>query len=154
MEEQKKTPFKKWYEKNAAKLAEARKRRYQNDPEYRDAILKRQQSYRRNHPGASRAGESRLKKTASGQLVETFRIGEVAQMIGRSDQTIRDWEDAKLIPTPTIQSAHRYYTKQQVALMRELAQVIDIARSEGREVLGEAVAQKSREIHQNWQLGD
>jgi DNA-binding transcriptional MerR regulator len=86
----------------------------------------------------------------AGNNKEVFRIGKVAEMIGRSDQTIRDWEETGIIPKPIVQSAHRYYTQSQVIMLRELADVISLLRSTSRKDLDSVVAVKSAEIHSKW----
>lgn len=142
-------PFKKWYATHKEALSLKRKKKYQSDPAHREAVKARQADYRASHPTPSRAGEARFKQV-NGKTVEVFRIGEVGAMIGRSDQTIRDWEAQEIIPKPTVKSPHRYYTKVQVSLMKGLADLIDVVRHDGNEVLSAAIATKSAEIHKKW----
>lgn len=141
--------FKSWYALNKDALSQRRKAKYRQDPEHRDAIIDRQREYRKNHPTPSRAGQTSYRLVA-GKKQEVFRIGKVAEMIGRTDQTIRDWEASDIIPKPTVQSAHRYYTKNQVKLMGELADLIDLMRKTDRKDLDSVVAGKSEELHQRW----
>ena len=101
------TPFKRWYDKNKAKVNKRRKEAYNSDPSIRAAAVERAREYRASHPAPSRAGESRM-KSSNGVLVESFRISQVAEAIGRSVQTIRLWEAKGLIPTPTIKSSYRF----------------------------------------------
>lgn len=141
--------FKMWYTVNKDKLSEKRKQLYHSDPEYRKKNNETSAKWRKEHPAPSRAGESRFKKY-KGATIEVFRITAVAEMIGRSDQTIRGWEADGVIPKPLIESAHRYYTKKQIMLMRELAEIIDLVRYDGRELLNLAIKSKSEEIHKQW----
>lgn len=139
-----------WYERNKAALSERRRKKYQTDEDYRQNVISRQREYRSNNPPPSRAGKSNYRLVA-GNKVEVFRIGRVGEIIGRTDQTIRDWEASGLIPKPSVESAHRYYTKKQVQMLKELADLITLLRSEGRKDLDEVVSVKSSEIHNNWQ---
>ena len=84
-------------------------------------------------------------KTVGGKLVRVYRLGEVASMIGRSQQTIRKWEAEGYIPKPIVNSAHRFYTDNQVGLMYELADLIEVTWKGSREVFTKAVEVKRAE---------
>jgi len=142
--------FKSWYSKNKGALSKKRKARYAQDKEYRDAIINHQREYREANPPPSRAGRARFKEIG-GKEVEVVRIGKVAASIGRSDQTIRDWELGGIIPEPSIIGSHRYYTLKQVALLKELADLIDFMRATNRKELGAVIKVKSAEIFINWE---
>lgn len=148
-EEEKKAKFKEWYEANKGRVSARRKQKYAEDPDYRQSTLDRAAEWRKTNPTPSRSGEARF-RVIKGEQVEVFRIAEVSAMIGRSDQTIRDWEAAGTIPKPSIVSAHRYYTLRQVMQLRELCDLIDVARGEGKEVLNAAIKSKSKSIHKLW----
>lgn len=143
--------FQKWYKKNSEKLNDKRKKRYATDTSYRQAAIDRQAEYRSRNPPKSRAGESRFKKVG-GTAVEAFRIGKAAEIIGRSVQSIRKWEQLGIIPSPVVPSSHRYYTAYQVMLMKELADIIDLARHERGGLLQAAIETKSAEIKSKWHL--
>lgn len=144
-----KTKYQRWYEANKEELSKRRKALYQNDPEHRAEVKKRQREYRKNHPPESRAGASRFKEI-NGIQVEVFRIGDACKMIGREEQTIRGWEEKGVIPRPSVEGVHRNYTKNQIVLMRELAQLIDQLRYD-KDALQDAITSKSQEIHQLWE---
>lgn len=141
--------YRSWYEINKEKLSARRKQRYQQDKEYREKALSRASDWRANNPTPSRAGEARI-KVVNGTEMRCFRITETSQMIGRSDQTIRDWEEKGIIPKPSVEGVHRFYTYPQVVLMRELGEIIDSLRYGQKEVLEAAIEVKSAEIHQLW----
>lgn len=143
--------FSRWYEANKEELSKKRKAKYQKDPEFRQSSLQKAAEWREKNPRASKAGKPSLREV-NGVMVEVFRISAVGGMIGRSDQTIRDWEDEGIIPPPTVVSAHRYYTRNQIKLMRELADLISVIRVKGfkLEVLQTAMNSKSSDIHSKW----
>lgn len=140
--------FKDWYQENKETISSRRKKLYREDPEHREAVKLRQAEYRKTHPPLSRAGRSKF-KIINGIKVEVFRIGETSQRVGRDEQTIRGWEDRGLIPAPTAPGVHRNYTEKQIALMKELADLIDNSRYD-KEGLQVAIAAKSIEIKSNW----
>lgn len=146
-----KSDFKKWYEANGKAHNEARKKKYHTDKAYRDTVKERAAEYRRENPAPSRAGMSSM-KTVGGKLVRVYRLGEVAGMIGRSQQTIRKWEAEGYIPKPSVKSAHRFYTDNQVKLMSELADLIEVTWKGSREVFSTVVATKRAEISANWNV--
>lgn len=143
------TYFSRWYEANKEKLSAERKAKYNNDAEYRQASLQKAAEWRAKNPRVSRVGVP-SKRMSNGVLTEVFRITAAGKMIGRSDQTIRDWEDEGIIPPPTVVSAHRFYTRNQIELMKELADLINLVRYQGLEVLQTAMDSKSSDIHSKW----
>lgn len=140
--------FQEWYAKNKEKLRKSRRKRYMEDEEYRNKVRSHSAEWRRTHPAPVRAPAR--SKVLNGVEVTAFRISEAAGQVGRSDQTIRDWEEKGIIPKPTIDKAHRFYTLGQIGLMKGLADLIDVLRYAGRGELAEAVACKSQEIHKCW----
>ena len=147
----KKTGFARWYEENREAHNAARRKRYKSDKAYREEINLKAAEYRRENPAPSRAGLSSM-KTVGGKLVRVYRLGEVAKMIGRSQQTVRKWEAEGYIPKPSITSAHRFYTDHQVKLLSELADLIEVTWKGNREVFTTVVAAKRAEISANWNV--
>lgn len=145
------TPFKRWYDKNKKTINSKRKDKYHSDPAARADAVQKQREYRAKNPTPSRAGEGRM-KLCGGKLVESFRISEVAESIGRSVQTIRLWERNGLIPAPTVESSYRFYTGIQVVLLRELADVIALNRHEPSAIYDAALEEKRKEIFARWAL--
>lgn len=149
MKSREKSAFKAWYEKNKDSLSEQRRRRYQADPEFREAVLARAAQWRRDNPEkVSRVGQAGL-KDINGRKLECFRMSEACRRIGCSDQSIRDWEASGLIPEPTVQSAHRYYTAAQIELLRDFFEFMTAVRYDklNRTRL---VAEKSSELRNRW----
>lgn len=141
------TGFKKWYDANKAEFNRKRKERYAADPERREQAITRQREYRRNNPTRSRATSTRM---VNGKAREVFRIGAVAEHIGRTEQVLRLWESKNLIPKPTVKSAHRYYTAMQVALLKGLAEVMDEVRYKPS-IREEAISKQSSVVHSLWE---
>jgi len=142
------TPYQKWYQTHKEEFAARRKLRYKNDPVYRESIRERQARSRIANPRQAARGEPSL-RNVGGAMVEVFRIGALSSMIGRAQQTIRKWEEQGVIPTPSIRAGHRYYTKNQVMLLKELVELVDELRYD-RRALAAAFEVKSKEIHKTW----
>lgn len=134
--------FKEWYEENGDSHNEKRKRRYETDPEYRNAIIERQRAYRQR-TSVRRVRPPLTKVDDKGVEHLVYRVGLASQMVGRSPQTLKKWERKGYIPKPSIKTIHRYYTAKQVELMIKNADFI----SSGDEPLIRAVRMK---INQQW----
>lgn len=117
--------FQRWYKSHAKEFNEKRRSRYRKDKSYREKIVERQAEYRARRSGAVKEKKQLTKLDVNGNLQKVFRIGEVAQSLGRSQQTIRKWEKDGLLPGRTIETSHRYYTAVQVQQMGKLCLVLE-----------------------------
>jgi hypothetical protein len=139
--------YRKWYQKNREEFNRKRAEAYAADPEKRAAAQVKQKIYRDTKPRNPEPGQHfRLIKS---QHVEVFRIGTVAEMIGRDEQTIRSWERKGYIPKPIVKSAHRFYTTKQVALMQEFGEISTAVRWK-RKLSAIALPKKIKEIKALW----
>lgn len=148
-----KKSFKDWYADNKADLSAKRKARYHSDPEYRAKVKESALEARRKNPRVSTAGKS-LFKQYKGQQIRVYRVGDVSALIGRKEQVIRQWERNGWIPKPIIGGVtHRYYTEDQVKLLREFAELIDQVRYSplSRNL---AINTKSVEVWSKWGTED
>jgi hypothetical protein len=104
------------YLKNREKISEAKKDRYKADPSYRKSAQKR--ALERYH--ATREGKQRGKRgynhpkvaNVGGADVIVHSVKAFADKVGRNVQTIRSWEEKKVIPPPTFTDARnrRWYS--------------------------------------------
>jgi len=123
-----------YYEKNRDKLSEERKRRYREDPEYRDTMLAQVRAYRIKkrrererlrkegkiapaHPGGPRAP---LRVTVGGVSTIAYTVGRVAIEIRRSKDVINYWTRIGLLPQTPFRSPRgdRLYTEGMVLVMQ------------------------------------
>lgn len=111
-----------WYAKHRDEHNLKRREQYAQDEEKRKAILERQQKARRERPKPESDG--RQYRNVGGRVVQVFRVGEVAQAIGKDVQSIRIWERAEKIPKPTIPGGHRYYTEGQLELIKQFSDLM------------------------------
>ena len=143
--------FAKWYQKNKDAFNAKRKKQYQEDPAVREKVLARQRVYR----VAVKDDPSRVAHVRKAGNVEktVYRIGHVAEQIGRDEQVIRIWERRGWIPKPTVSSSHRYYTVHQIELLRQFAAQIDQVRYKAG-VRRVAILKASMEVHALWEQSD
>lgn len=143
-----KTAFQRWYALHKDTFNSKRRKAYKTNSLLREKSLTRQKNYRKNHPGYRVARVAT--RLVCGVHTRVFRIGVVAQMIGRGEQVIRIWERKGIIPKPTIAGVHRYYTLKQVELLKELADAINAVRYK-RVLMKSTILEKSAEIYSQWE---
>lgn len=146
--ENRRASFSTWYEANKEKLAQKRAEKYRTDPEYRAKALERAARQRSDNPRPKRESESSV-RVINGVQREVFRIGSVAQIIGRDEQTIRLWEDRGVIPKPTAPGKHRYYTSHQISLLQMLCGVLGNHRYDSAQIRA-ALEQQKQIIFSHW----
>lgn len=134
--------FKEWYQENGDKLNKSRKRRYHDDPEYREKVLEQNRDARKKRREAQlveRHKEGAAKKTrvdrswktrdmvltlddGSQVTVKGFTIGAVAQLLGCSVQAIRLWEKKGVLPETDFRFANRdrLYTSEMIDIYEKV----------------------------------
>lgn len=137
--------FKEWYKKNGKKLAERRKKRYEEDPEYRERRLREARRYywlkkrRAEAIDARRIDPEKLEDLEPDRtitititneddirygrdvMVPVFYPKSVAKLVNRSVQTIRLWSLKGILPEPAHRTAgdKRCYTKDEFKVIAE-----------------------------------
>jgi hypothetical protein len=107
-----------WYEQNRAKRNKARRKRYQTDKSFRQAQLEQSRDYKRRNPTPARGSV----RVVEGEEVPVYRIGALADAVGRTILTIRNWERDGLIPQPTAsETNHRVYLSHQALLVKRFS---------------------------------
>ncbi len=124
--------YKAWYEQNKERVSEARKRRYETDPAYREKIHDRNLKVRTTKKRADlqvKREEDKAKKaeaetpwrevTIGGQVYLT--IGALARVLGKSVKTLRLWESQGILPKTGHRAPRgdRLYTPEEVLDLRE-----------------------------------
>lgn len=64
--------------------------------------------------------ESAFSPSKTKQFERTWRIGQAANLVGRSAQTIRQYERDELLPPPSTESGIRHYTLPEINYMRHV----------------------------------
>lgn len=105
-----------WYSSHSEEYNTKRRDRYSKDPSIREKAQLRAKLYRDSKRNG-RAIERELHRTLNGSSVRVYTSGQVAEIIGRTPQMLRNWENKSWIPHPTIPGKHRLYTEHQVSLI-------------------------------------
>ncbi len=102
-----------YYQKHSREIAEKKRKRYQENTDYRKNMLARSKEQRQALT-ASRGG--RVVRVYNGKEVLVHKIGNTAKMLGISTYQIIDWEQKKLLPK-NVFGISRVYTNKQVQLI-------------------------------------
>ncbi|ANO57626.1 hypothetical protein [Vibrio phage vB_VhaS-a] len=106
-----------WYEKNKDTHNRNRRDRYQNDPEYREAIQQRARERARERREARKGEEPVITRELNGVNVRVFRHSEVAEMCGVSPRKMKADELKGKIPNMSFEGRNRVYTEAQRDLL-------------------------------------
>lgn len=138
--------YQRWYSRNKEEFNKRRRERYRTDPSIKARLSELQREARANKPPNKKA---RIEFIGSSK-VAVYRVGEVTKRVGVAIVTIRKWEREGLLPPPAFVSRHRYYTNNQISLIKEfyeLAIEMKYKREEERE---DVLLKKSKEIYAHW----
>lgn len=113
--------FSKYYEENKEDINERRRKRYDEDPEYKERVLRSSRDYRKRkreeHGGDRRARTPRYARpteveTGDGGTIELYSVGFAARLLKRNVQTINHWEAAGVLPSTPYRDERgfRFYT--------------------------------------------
>lgn len=111
--------FKSWYAANKDDLNRRRREKYARDKDRRDKAVEYQRAYRKDKVRASSSGQQHFREVA-GKKVEVHRISATAELVGCSVEFIRKYEKQGVIPASVVPSKQRYYLPHQVALIKDL----------------------------------
>jgi hypothetical protein len=114
MEKQKLTKFQVWYQANKEKVAQRRKERYRGDRQYREKNLQGSRNWRaKNQPWKKREVMTK----------DYLLIGDFAEAVGCSPETIRNFERKELIPRVTDGVRRRRYHAKNVFQVARLVKL-------------------------------
>ena len=122
-----------YYKANKEKILEARRKKYTDDPVYREKALQRSADRKRRLKQQNKKNKknTKVKKTAPiifaiehdglDHEVSMLTAGQLAEALGRKTQTIRVWEKKGIIPQAMYRSDanDRLYTELQVKLLKK-----------------------------------
>lgn len=115
-EDQKKpSPWKSWYDKGGKdKIAENRKKKYQDDPEYRAKVIRNSVQYRKK----------RREKESGPPPEYNYSYQEAADEIGVSVTVLHHWRLKRWMPSPFKHKGRVLFTQTQVELLSKLAEFL------------------------------
>ncbi len=105
-----------WYGENRDDYNALRRERYALNKGARDKAIERAAIYRTERE-AGRQIERKMTREHNGKTVIVLSTGQVAGMLDRTPQMLRNWERDGLIPESVFPDEHRLYTKQQARLL-------------------------------------
>lgn len=121
--------FAEYYAKNKKRMSAERKRRYKQDPEYRERALQASRDYRerqRDDDGGVRIRLPRYQKpitatVGDGSKIALFSVGAFAVYLGRSVQAVTHWEKAGVLPQTPYRNSRgfRFYTADMMAAVKK-----------------------------------
>ena len=112
-----------WYGENRDEYNALRRQRYAASKNVRNKARLRAANYR-NRGGPARPIQRVLTRELGGAVVEVFSTGQVAALMDRSPQMLRNWEREGLIPASKFSDTHRLYTRKQTRMIVTLGRVL------------------------------
>lgn len=110
-----------WYGENREEYNSLRRKRYAQNKDARDKARLRAAKYRKSGVSIERE----VVRVVDGKTVVVLSTGQVAELMDRSPQMLRNWEREGLIPKATFfYDAHRFYTKKQARMIITLGSII------------------------------
>lgn len=134
--EQKETPYQRWYKKHAAELAEKRKKKYAEDPAYRERV--------KGHTAKTRAKQKQASPERPSEY--TYSQNEVAEALGVSTFVLRSWRSRDYYPMPFQHGGKYYFKESQIELLKKLQEVFKESRRPDSTDLQNAVSS----VYANW----
>jgi len=107
-----KSAYRRWYEKNKQAVSEKRKKRYAQDPAYRQRAVEASRRRRR--------GESTARTRPEGLI--SFK--ETPERIGVSGSALHGWRRQKLFPETKHYGGQLWFSQQQVLLLKHLKNAV------------------------------
>ena len=107
-----KSAFASWYEKNKKGLSEKRKKRYAEDPVYRQRALDASRK--------RRSGERSLPIPPDAPI----SFAEAAARTGIGVSTLNEWRRKEYFPEPKLYKGNRWFSEKQLLLLSKLKEVI------------------------------
>lgn len=133
-----------WYSENREEYNVLRRARYAANKETRIKARERAARYRENNPmGTGRV----LKRLLGGKMVDVLSTGQIAIMVDRTPQMIRNWESLGFIPHSVFLDDHRLYTRKQARLLVTLLNTVN--RNNGR-WSASAVKKRIKHTYDRW----
>jgi hypothetical protein len=117
IKKKKSTYQKDWYQKNKERIAEKRKKKYADDPEYREQRVEASRRYRRGErtpPGRAAPPDAPI----------SFK--QAAKQLGRKRSTLQEWCRLTYFPTPKLHKGAYWLTEHQVTLLEKLKECLDM----------------------------
>lgn len=110
----------KWWEKNKDSISAARRKRYQEDPEYRKSALAHSKAHREKKRKEREAFRANPTMKIGNSTVPALTIDHLEQSYGITKARLKYLQKAGYIPAALVVRPLRLYTHNQLALIQEL----------------------------------
>jgi hypothetical protein len=118
--------FERYYSEKHGEINEKRRKKYQNDSEYRDRVLKASRDYRERQRAEPRVRMPRFHKSMVGEIggggqIHLWSVGAFAAYLSRSVQSINHWEKTGILPKTPYRDVRgfRFYTPAMMNVVRD-----------------------------------
>ena len=149
-DKRRRTSYRRWYDNNRADYNEKRRQRYREDQEYRERQIECSLQTRRDSDGTPSSRP--VVKLVGGVEVKVWRIGQLSHKVKRSPQILRQWEKRGWLPRGGAGgNTHRYYTQDQVRLVKRLVRVADKYRYAAPGRLAEEMDKAAAVVFAQWE---
>lgn len=132
--------YQRWYAKNKDKLAEKRKKRYHDDPAYRQKAL---ENRRRT-----------LKPLPELPAQYEFNFQQAADELGVSIWRLREWRRRSYYPQPHEHGRSQYFTQAQISLLEKLRNFMNTVQGKFSDTVKDHLQDLVNLIYANWGDGD
>ena len=133
-----KSAHQKWYEQHRGELSEKRKKRYDEDAEYRERAVEASRRRRR--------GE----RTPSVPADAPIPFAEGAKRVGMGNSTLREWRRKQLFPEPKHHNGRLWFSEHQLPLLKKLKDFFIIHRMTPGKLQKELLKEVCASILANW----
>lgn len=122
--ERSKAGVRRWYGENRDEYNALRRERYASNKDARKKAQLRAAKRRKEERNGGVSILRRWTRELNDKRVEVLSTGQVADMMKRTPQMLRNWEREELIPKSVFPDTHRLYTRQQARMIVTLGRVI------------------------------
>lgn len=148
---------KEWYEANKDKIAERRRHRYHNDPEYRAAVLEQSRQYHEKKKAEIEALTPPPHIEIDGVTVPAMTLEDLESETGVDKPRLKYLQKAGYLPPALISRPARLYTLGQVELIKGLeaylatnSKFLRSTRTEEGQAARAGLDSLVQDIHENW----
>lgn len=106
-----------YWTKNGSRIAEQRRKKYQNDPEYRSKVMERSREYREQKAAELAAFKSDPYIVVDGNKQKAFTQEGLCEHLGITPERLKYLRKSGYIPPITVKKPCKLYTKTQAALI-------------------------------------
>lgn len=110
-----------YWKQNKARILEERRRKYNDDPDYREKAIARARAYRQNRKSPKANTPEQDYRLQRGSIsLKAYTAAQAAEMSGIEPGQLKYYHRKGYLPPPEQSSARNLYTAHQITLIRSL----------------------------------